>query len=231
MSSPWKAYWDRSLAVLRNNSARVLRAEADPAARPHLVYAINQQTNLKDFATGSDKDIGGQTECTLDVDENGDGRFWGELRREVRGEWRGKVRGGYAGFRNKALPSLFGTLHHDLSLYTHLALTIRPSGESQTWRHWFVNIQTDGPVRSDLFQHRLPLPSPSNTAAANKWQTIHIPLSSFVLTNSGALSETQITMLKNKVRTVGFSILGSERGKFELGIRKVEAVRRDEDEL
>lgn len=111
---------------------------------------------------------------------------------------------------------------------------------------------------SDLFQHRLPLPSPSNTAAANKWQTIHIPLSSFVLTNSGALSETQITMLKNKVRTVGFSILGSERvqesvattvdegleggdvardlgpgveGKFELGIRKVEAVRRDEDEL
>lgn len=77
-----------------------MRAEADPAARPHLIYAITQQ-NLKDFATGSDKDIGGQTECTLDVDEHGDGRFWGELRREVRGEWRGKVRGGYAGFRNK----------------------------------------------------------------------------------------------------------------------------------
>jgi hypothetical protein len=87
-------------SVARVNTLTVLRAEADPAARPHLIYAINQQ-NLKDFATGSDKDIGGQTECTLDVDENGDGRFWGELRREVRGEWRGKVRGGYAGFRNK----------------------------------------------------------------------------------------------------------------------------------
>jgi hypothetical protein len=64
-------------------------------------------------------------------------------------------------------------------------------------------------------------------------------------------------MLKSKVRTVGFSILGSERvqesaassdeeglegshavqevgpgveGKFELGIRKVEAVRRDEED-
>lgn len=112
--------------------------------------------------------------------------------------------------------------------------------------------------RSDLFQHRLPLPSPNNLAAANKWQTVHIPLSSFVLTNSGALSETQITMLKSKVRTVGLSILGSERvqestatsdeeglegshtalqevgpgveGKFELGIRKVEAVRRDEED-
>jgi hypothetical protein len=113
--------------------------------------------------------------------------------------------------------------------------------------------------RSDLFQHRLPLPSPNNLAAVNKWQTVHIPLSSFVLTNSGALSETQITMLKSKVRTVGLSILGSERvqesaatsdeeglegshtalqeagpgveGKFELGIRKIEAVRRDEDAL
>ncbi|KAJ9091662.1 hypothetical protein QFC21_007137 [Naganishia friedmannii] len=55
------------------------------------------------------------------------------------------------------------------------------------------------------------LRSPSNPSAANKWHTIHIPLSSFVLTNSGALSETQISVLKDKVRTVGFSILGSER--------------------
>ncbi|KAJ9091749.1 hypothetical protein QFC19_008959 [Naganishia cerealis] len=155
-------------------------------------------------------------------------------------------------------------MHHDLSLYTHLALTVRPSGEPQTWRHWFVNIQTDGPVRSDLFQHRLPLPT--SPSAANKWHTLHIPLSSFVLTNSGALSETQIGMMKNKVRTVGFSILGSERvqeesssseddeeavmdgapgiprderrvegpgmeGMYELGVRRVEAVRKEDDEL
>lgn len=35
------------------------------------------------------------------MDEAGDGRFWGEVRRDVRPEWKGKVRGGYAGFRNK----------------------------------------------------------------------------------------------------------------------------------
>lgn len=56
---------------------------------------------LTDFATGSDSDIGGLSTCTLDFDENGDGRFWGEMRTGVRGEFRGKVRGGYAGFRNK----------------------------------------------------------------------------------------------------------------------------------
>lgn len=108
---------------------------------------------------------------------------------------------------------MFGALHHDLSLYTHLAITLRPSGEPATLRHWFINIQTDGPVRSDLFQHRLPL-SPSQLIAGkgyNQWQTVHVPLNGFVLTNSGALSDTQIPMMKNKIRTVGFSILGGGR--------------------
>lgn len=39
--------------------------------------------------------------CTLDLDENGDGRFWGEMKLGVKREYEGKVRGGYAGFRNK----------------------------------------------------------------------------------------------------------------------------------
>ncbi|KAJ9091750.1 hypothetical protein QFC19_008960 [Naganishia cerealis] len=105
MSSPWKAYWDRSIAVLRQNSAKVLRAEADPSARSHLIYSLsrkdNPSLNLKDYATGCDADIGGQSTAVLDFDENGDARFWGELRRDVKGEYKGKVRGGYAGFRNK----------------------------------------------------------------------------------------------------------------------------------
>ena len=79
----------------------MLRAEADPSAASHLVYAINRTTRLADFATGCDADIGGKSECTLDLDEEGDGRFWGHVERDVRPEWRGKVRGGYAGFRNK----------------------------------------------------------------------------------------------------------------------------------
>lgn len=73
----------------------------------------------------------------------------------------------------------------------------------------------------------------------NKWTKVYVPLSSFVLTNSGALSETQVGMMRNKVRTVGLSMLASEReaadqaagagslgvdGRFELGIRSVEAV-------
>ncbi|KAJ9103733.1 hypothetical protein QFC21_002193 [Naganishia friedmannii] len=106
-SSPWKAYWDRSVAVLRQNSSRVLRAEADPSARSHLIYSLsrkdNPNLNLKDYATGCDSDIGGQSTAMLDFDEQGEARFWGELRRDVKGEYKGKVRGGYAGFRNKSV--------------------------------------------------------------------------------------------------------------------------------
>jgi len=111
------------------------------------------------------------------------------------------------------LPTMFGALHHDLSLYTHLAITLRPSGEPSTLKHWFVNIQTDGPVRSDLFQHRLPLSTSQllQGKGYNQWQTVHVPLNGFVLTNSGTLSDTQIPMMKNKIRTVGFSILGGGR--------------------
>jgi NADH dehydrogenase [ubiquinone] 1 alpha subcomplex assembly factor 1 len=65
--------------------------------------------NIKDFATGCDGDIGGLSTCTLDLDESGDARFWGELRLGVKREYEGKVRGGYAGFRNK-VRSLSGDL-------------------------------------------------------------------------------------------------------------------------
>ncbi|KAJ9120973.1 hypothetical protein QFC24_004953 [Naganishia onofrii] len=85
----------------------VLRAEADPSARSHLIYSLSRKDNpnlsLKDYATGCDADIGGKSTAVLDFDEHGDARFWGELRRDVKGEYKGKVRGGYAGFRNKRM--------------------------------------------------------------------------------------------------------------------------------
>lgn len=237
-ASPLKAYINRSLGVLRQNSAKVLRADALPQLNAHTIWSINSSTDLTDFATGSDIDIGGLSTCTLDKDEEGNGRFWGEMKTSVQQAYEGKVRGGYAGFRNKALPTLFGPVHHDLSVYTHLAINLRPSGEPQTLKHWFVNIQTDGPVRSDLFQHRLPIPT---NVSPTSWITLNIPLSSFVLTNSGSLSETQIPMMTSRVRTVGLSLLGGGRealpddelnvgveGRFELGIKSIQAVHREE---
>lgn len=69
---------------------------------------------------------------------------------------------------------------------------------------YFVNIQTDGPIVSDLFQHRIWF-SPNDEPG--QWQTIVIPFDAFVLSNTGAIAANQITMMREKIRTIGISCL------------------------
>ncbi|PWN89841.1 NADH:ubiquinone oxidoreductase complex I intermediate-associated protein 30 [Acaromyces ingoldii] len=68
---------------------------------------------------------------------------------------------------------------------------------------FFVNVQTDGPVTSDLFQHRLWL----DEAKGDEWQDVVIPLDDFVLTNTGQVAPVQISMMREKIRTVGISVV------------------------
>lgn len=74
---------------------------------------------------------------------------------------------------------------------------------SSTSPLFFVNVQTDGPVTTDLYQHRLFL----DDAHGQDWQTITIPFDSFVLTNTGVVSEAQVSMMREKILTVGISAL------------------------
>jgi NADH dehydrogenase [ubiquinone] 1 alpha subcomplex assembly factor 1 len=56
---------------------------------------------------------------------------------------------------------------------------------------------------------------------------LKIPFSSFVLTNSGEIVETQMEILRERVRTIGISILGGKsgvEGPYELGIDNIRAV-------
>lgn len=48
-------------------------------------------------------------------------------------------------------------------------------------------------------------------ATGLQFTTLHLPLSNFVLTNSGLATETQVEMMRQKVRTVGFALLGGGR--------------------
>lgn len=66
---------------------------------------------------------------------------------------------------------------------------------------FYVNIQTDGPVTSDLFQHRIWL----DPSAGDQWQTVVIPLDRFMLLNTGELSGSQMGMMRQAIRTVGVS--------------------------
>jgi NADH dehydrogenase [ubiquinone] 1 alpha subcomplex assembly factor 1 len=82
-----------------------------PSRTPRVLFTFNSEQDIKQFATGCDADIGGTSTVHLelnrnakDSDENGkegSGVFWGDLRLGVKAGLESKIRGGYAGFRNK----------------------------------------------------------------------------------------------------------------------------------
>ncbi|SPO23324.1 related to complex I intermediate-associated protein CIA30 precursor, mitochondrial [Ustilago trichophora] len=242
----------RSVEVARDETAKMMRMEISPTSKNQgalLIYAMTKPAHLSSFATGSDSDIGGLSQCRLGLDESSRGRFYGTLSSQVpRG---GKIeKSGYAGMRNRNRPTLFGNQCWDTTVHPYLALRVRnrlakkpinsaekseksqdtsaggsglraalhasdPSGPAASRAihalglgrkelpgpKYFVNVQTDGPVTSDLFQHRLYL----DESKGSDWQTIIIPFDDFVLTNTGQVSNSQVSMMREKIRTIGIS--------------------------
>ena len=94
-----------------------------PSRAPKLLWKFHTKEHLSDFATGCDADIGGTSSVHLELDESHlappaetyptltkpgvldaiktpTGKFWGDMKLGVHERLQGKVRGGYAGFRN-----------------------------------------------------------------------------------------------------------------------------------
>lgn len=125
-------------------------------------------------------------------------------------------RSGFAAWRTRDRGfSLFGKLLWDIDPYAYLALRIKSDG-----RKYFVNIQTESIVPTDIHQHLLPSYSPG------EWETVIIPFSAFVRTNYGMVVEPQKEMLRQKVRSVGVGLIDRVPGAFELGIADVYATNR-----
>ena len=57
----------------------------------------------------------------------------------------------------------------DVSGYDYLALHLRVAGDPRTHNSYFVNIQTDGPISTDLWQHRLYFRRQDNT-----WENVFV---------------------------------------------------------
>ena len=76
---------------------------------PMMILPFDRREHREEYSIGVDRDIGGSSTASLDFvpdnpsDPNGKGsfKFWGEMRLGVRSDLRGRVRGGYAGFRSK----------------------------------------------------------------------------------------------------------------------------------
>jgi len=183
------------------------------------MFKLNTPKDLQEWAIGCDKDIGGYSEAKLEITPEGIGKFSGNLSLELPADAEIQ-QSGYAAIRSKVKPSsMFGTPCFDTTLFRYLALRVR--GDH---RRYFVNIQTDGVIQTDLYQHRLFLRTPG------EWQTVMIPFRDFVLTNNGMIQEDQIDMMREKVKTVGISITDREEGPFEIEIDWIKAMNTETTE-
>ncbi|PSS05524.1 hypothetical protein PHLCEN_2v3806 [Hermanssonia centrifuga] len=213
----------------------------EPSRVPLTLYNFNSKADIQQFALGVDSDIGGTSTAHLDLDESTavenekttalsplrpTGKFWGEMRLGVRQGMEDRLRGGYAGFRTKPRTTLFGEMVDDVSNHRFLALRLSARGNPRTRNSYYVNIQTDGPITSDLWQHRLFFHRDDGG-----WEDLFIPFENFVLTNTGEVLSKQITMFRERIRTIGISILGGNsgvEGPYELGIDSIRAVNEED---
>ncbi|KAF9347708.1 hypothetical protein BGX34_002941 [Mortierella sp. NVP85] len=203
----------RSLSAIGAETAKVVRMEHSPWKREMPMASLKTEEDLKGWIVGCDKDIGGFSEARLEITKNGTGRFHGHLSLDLPGN-ENVEKSGYAGIRTKTKPgSIFGTPVWDTCLYDYLALKVK--GDE---RKYFVNLQTDGVVPTDLYQHRLFLKTPG------EWETVLVPFKDFILTNQGFIQEEQIEIYRERVKNVGVSIIDRKSGPFSLEIESISAV-------
>ncbi|WVN89663.1 uncharacterized protein L203_104893 [Cryptococcus depauperatus CBS 7841] len=235
-----RAYLERSANLFRKNIERAARMEIHPETGPRRIFSFSSSLGSVDpvdqFSTGSDQQLGGTTTAELALVP--DARmaettaqrdvgyshlaFYGYMSTAIPPSQQGKIRTGFAGFRNASRSTLFGQETWDLDLATHLKVVVGYRGW-EGWRNrWVVNVGVDDRPKTDIFQHRLEIPPSSFSTASPQsldpltpplpiFSTLYLPLSSFVLIQRGQVSSLPVPMPKNQVRTVGFALLGRDR--------------------
>ena len=148
----------------------------------------------------------------------------------------------HANFCTQFRPTLFGELTDDVSNHRFLALRVRAAGHPRTRGSYFVNIQTEGPTNDDLWQHRLYFAREDGgwedvfvriclLSLVRMTDTTQIPFDGFVMTKAGTINTQPVSMLRERLRSVGVSLLGGNsgiEGPYELGIDEIRAVNEED---
>ena len=191
---------------------------------PYYLLDLTSPAAIESCKTMCDADVGGFSRVSLDhvptsSTEPAHTRFHGNISIELPPNRPQIQRTGYAAWRNKdRSATLFGKSLWDIDPYNYLALQIKSDG-----RKYFVNVQTETIVPTDLHQHRLYARRPGG------WETVLIKWNEFVRTNHGVVVEPQKEMLRQKVRTIGIGLIDRVPGPFDLAIGKVWATNNLED--
>ena len=200
---------------LKELTAFTFEAIKTPTKRYHLLDFSGPEI-VQSCKTMSDVDIGGFSAVSLKhVPENhsepAHALFHGNISIELPKGRPEIQRTGYAAWRNHDRPAtIFGKALWNLDPYPFLALRVKSDG-----RKYFVNIQTESIVYTDIHQHRLYAQRPG------QWETVLIRLGDFVRTNYGQVVEPQNEMLTQEVRTVGIGLIDRVPGPFNLAISSI----------
>lgn len=137
------------------------------------IHSFRRPSSLENIVTFSDADMGGFSKVRMDLEPlpiEGEeekqcyGRFHGSISIELPPDQPKVQRSGYAAWRTvQRGRTLFGRSLWNIDPYAFLALRIKSDGSK-----YFINIQTDSIVETDLHQHRLFSKTPG------KWEVIHV---------------------------------------------------------
>lgn len=139
----------------------VARMELHPETGPQTIFSFTSTHQPVDqphhFSTGSDAQLGGLTTADLKLIPSqplaeptaspqpsySHMAFYGYMSTAVPPTHAGKIRTGFAGFRNTSRSTLFGQDTWDLDMATHLRIVVAYRGW-EGWRNrWVVNIGVD----------------------------------------------------------------------------------------
>ncbi|KAI9812691.1 MAG: hypothetical protein M1832_000348 [Thelocarpon impressellum] len=182
----------------------------------YVLHAFDEPASIANCKVFSDADQGGFSRAALDLvpgsaPEPPHARFHGDISIELPRDRPQVQRTGYAAWRTRDRQrTLFGKSLWDIDPYTYLAMRVKSDG-----RKYFVNVQTESIVPTDLHQHRLYSRRPG------EWETVLIKWHEFVRTNHGVVVEPQAEMMRQKVRTVGIGLIDRVPGPFDLCVQRI----------
>ncbi|KAF2819991.1 CIA30-domain-containing protein [Ophiobolus disseminans] len=216
----------RSLDEFKRLSNIALKFEAlKSPTKPFPLIQFEKAEDLERCKTMSDKDIGGFSTAGFEYHpvtqtEPSHVRFSGTISTQLPHNQPHIQRTGYAGWRTLDRGNtIFGKSLWDMTMYNFLAIQFKSDG-----RKYFVNVQTESIVPTDIHQHLLHSKTPG------EWETILIRWNEFVRTNHGQVVEPQREMMTQKVRTVGISLIDRIPGPYDLSISKVWATNANSDD-
>ncbi|KAK7946538.1 complex I intermediate associated protein [Apiospora aurea] len=230
-----KGFFGRSLDEFKRLSNIALKMEGIKGpSGPLPLHTFDDPSGVADCKLMCDVDIGGYSKASLDWvpaehsprPTRAHARFHGSISTALPPHRPDIQRSGFAAWRTlDRPPTVFGRAVWDIDMYTYLAMRIKSDGRS-----YFINVQTESVVPSDLHQHRL------FARRQGEWETVLVKWNDFVRTNHGFVVEPQTEMLRQKVKSIGIGLTDRVPGPFELCIQRMwatndpnEADSHDED--